>query len=154
MHAALAAAERLDRALAVLARPGMRTRLHHAVSTAAGTTIDRAAYLVLRWLHLEGPARITDVALQMGVEPSTASRHVHLLDKRGWIAKERDAADRRVATAVVTPKGAAVVERMEQERRRILATALDDWSHQDLNRFIDSLEHLAVDLSDALDGIE
>lgn len=154
MSPASTRAERLDRAIAVLSRTGTRVRFHRLLSEAAGSHIDRAVYLVLRRLALEGPARVTEVAAQMAVEPSTASRHIRMLEKRGWIVKERDAEDGRVLTASVTPAGRTLVRRIETERRRILEMSLTDWSDDEVGEFIDHLERFVDDLSAALEAID
>lgn len=147
-------ADRLDTAMTAIARRGIHTRLQRAVTRAAGTDIDRAAYFALRLLHVGGPARITDVADVMGVEPSTASRHVHMLEKRGWLVKSADPSDGRAAIAEVTGKGRALVEAIQAERRTIIDAALTGWSDAELDRFVRLFERFADDLAAALDDLE
>lgn len=142
--------ERLDRAMSILARRGAGHRMHQMLRRAAGSEIDHAGYLVLRRIQLEGPTRITDLADAMGVEPSTASRHVQALEDEGWLVKKAQTADRRVILADVTPSGLAVVERVETERHRIFDRALADWSDAEVDRFVELFERFANDLSDAL----
>ncbi len=145
-------AERLDHTLCIVARSGTLNRLHRALVTSAGVDVDRAAYLVLRMLHVDGAARISDLAAVMGVEPSTASRHVHMLEQRGWVNKRNDAADRRVAVAEVTARGRDLVEQIEAERRRIFDRTLAGWPDADLDTFAGLFERFADDLASALEG--
>lgn len=139
--------QRLDRAMSVLARRGTATRLHRRVTRAADVDVDRAAYLVLRRIASDGPSRITDVACRMGVEPSTTSRHVRALERRGWLEKQVDATDARVALAAVTAAGSAVVETVEAERHRILSRTLDGWDRDEVEVFIEQIERFVDDLT-------
>ncbi len=147
-------AERLDRAMSLLARRGTMTRFHRRLAGAAGVSIDRAHYLVLRRIHLEGASRITELADLMGVEPSTISRHVQLLEARGWLTRKPGESDKRVSMADVTAEGAEIVEAIEQERRRILDRTLAHWSDAELDRFVELFDRFASDLSDALHELE
>jgi DNA-binding MarR family transcriptional regulator len=154
MHAILTRADRLDRAMTMIGRRGTLTRFHRAVMRACGSEVDRAVYLVLRRLNADGPARITDLADGMAVEPSTISRHVHMLERKGWLVKSADPSDGRVAVAAVTEEGRALVEAMEAERRRILDRTLARWSDADLDRFVALFERFADDLADTLDDLD
>lgn len=151
MHPVLTRAERLDRAMSKIGRRGTLNRFHSAVTRAAGSDIDRSAYLVLRRLHMDGAARITDLAFMMGVEPSTASRHVQMLANRGWLTKRQDPSDRRVAMAEATEDGHSLVEAIEHERREILDRTLVDWTDRDLDQFVRLFEQFAEDLAAAVD---
>jgi DNA-binding MarR family transcriptional regulator len=142
--------ERLDRAMSLLARRGTLTRLHRKLERAAGVDIDRAGYLVLRRIHHDGAMRVGDVAELMGVEPSTASRHIQALERRGWLEKHTDSHDGRVALVDQTVAGAELVERIESERHRILDVALSGWTDRELDVFVESFERFANDLFDAV----
>lgn len=144
----------LERAISSLARRGTLGRLHRALIDTAGVDIDRAAYLVLRRLHLDGPARIGDLATRSGVEPSTVSRHVRMLESRGWLVKLPDADDRRAMQASVTADGAALVAAVERERHTLLDQALDGWSEDDIDRFVELMNRFTDDLIVALDRWE
>jgi DNA-binding MarR family transcriptional regulator len=144
----------LERAISSLARRGTLGRLHRALIDTAGVDIDRAAYLVLRRLHLGGPARIGDLATRFGVEPSTVSRHVRMLESRGLLVKLPDVDDRRAMQASVTPDGAALVAAVERERHALLDEALADWPEDDVARFVKLMERFTDDLTTVLDRWE
>lgn len=150
MNTTVSRSDRLDRAMHILARRGTGTRLHRLLVEAAGSDVDHAGYLVLKRIQVDGPIRITDLADLMGVEPSTASRHVQTLEENGWLEKQPQTEDRRVILAGVTPSGLAVVERVETERHRIFDRALADWPDEDVDRFVELFERFASDLSDAV----
>lgn len=146
--------ERLDLAMSLLARRGTVTRFHRRLVRASGVEIDRAGYLVLRRIHLEGATRVTDLADIMGVEPSTVSRHVQYLEERGWLRREPHPSDGRVSMVNITPEGAELVERIEVERRRILDRTLSAWSDAEIDRFVELFDRFANDLSHALGVLE
>lgn len=77
--------------------------------------------MLLRRLQL-GPAPQSILAQQMRVSPSTMSATIDALERRGWVARERDDADRRVARVVLTEAGRAVLTTMDD----VAASALDD----------------------------
>lgn len=146
--------ERLDLAMSLLARRGTVTRFHRWLMRASGVEIDRAGYLVLRRIQLDGATRITDLADVMGVEPSTVSRHVHTLEGRGWLRREAHPCDGRVSMVDITADGTELVEQMEVERHRILDRTLSHWSDVEIDRFVELFDRFANDLSHALGELE
>ena len=77
--------------------------------------------MLLRRLQL-GPASQGALAQQMRVSPSTMSATIDALERRGWVARERDETDRRVTRVVLTEAGQAVLTTMDV----VAASALDD----------------------------
>lgn len=71
----------------------------------AGVAVERADYDVLRGVAEHGPVRVTDLARQLGVDPSTASRQVKTLERQGMLARDGDPRDGRVAHLALTPAG-------------------------------------------------
>lgn len=123
------------------------TRLHHQVGMQAGVECDRAGYLVMRRIVSEGPIRVTDLAREVGVEPSTVSRHLQAIEARGWVRRLADAEDRRAALFEATRAGKEVVVRMERERRRVLAAVLEGWDQADRDALLDLTERYANELA-------
>ena len=140
--------ERLERATAGLQRHGTLQRLHEHVAAQAGVDCERAVYLVLRRVAGEGPMRVTEVARDLGVEPSTASRHLQCLETKGWVTRLADPEDRRAALVAATPAGEDAVRKVETERRAVLAGALKDWEPADRERLFDLTERFYADLSE------
>lgn len=142
---------RLDVSLGTMTRRQAILAMYTRLTTKAGTTLERAAYLVLKQLTLDGPMRITDLAAHHGVEPSTMTRHTQGLEAAGLIAKLSDATDKRVCLAEVTPEGSRIVGKVEAERARILEAVLSGWDPEDGERFVDLMEHFVADLAAELD---
>jgi DNA-binding MarR family transcriptional regulator len=77
-----------------------------------------------------GPVSQQELADYLGLEKSTVSRLAAGLEKRGWLSRERDPANRRVYRLVLTAEGDAAVARLtahlEASHERILDALTDD----------------------------
>ena len=78
-----------------------------------------------------GPIPLTALARAEQVRPPTMSRLVRSLEEAGLVAREGDAADRRVQRFVATPRGRRVLEDARARRVRLLADALAGLSAED-----------------------
>lgn len=141
---------RLDLSMAELTRSGAIRRFYQWLAEAAGATLERSAYLALKQLATDGPTRITDLAVQHGVEPSTMSRHTRQLENAGLVLKRPHPEDGRVALAEATPAGRRVVRKVETERRHIFSSVLSSWDPRDADRFVDLMERFNSALSERL----
>jgi DNA-binding MarR family transcriptional regulator len=144
--------ERLEAAVSRIARRKGLGDLHSYLKSVTGVDIDRAGYAVLRKIN-DGPTRITDLAVELGVEPSTISRHVQRLEERGLLERVRDPKDRRATLVDTSGQGFAVVRRVEEDRRRILALILESWDADERRIFVDLMERFAADLIEAIESM-
>lgn len=133
--------------MATLFRHGTLQRLHDHVASQAGIDCERAAYLVMVRVVAEGPIRVTDLARDLGLDPSTISRHLQAIEVRGWIQRLADPADGRATLVAATESGGEAVAQLQAERRRVLATVLDGWERADRDALFDLTERFAADLS-------
>ena len=140
--------ERFQQAMAGLFRHGTLQRLHEHVASRAGIDCERAGFLVMRRVVSEGPIRVTDLARDLGLDPSTISRHLHAVEVRGWVLRLSDPTDRRATLVTATKDGERVVARLETERRRVLASVLAGWDQADRDALFDLTERFAADLTD------
>lgn len=145
---------RLEEAFSSLFRRAMVQRLHDRAVSRAGYECDRAAYLVMRRIVAEGPVRITDLARDVGVEPSTISRHVKPLERRGWVRRTADPDDARVSLLDATDEGVRGVEAIEREWRGFLASVLDAWDRSDRETLITLLERFAADIEQKFSDLD
>jgi len=76
-------------------------------------------------LASRGPQRITDIAADLGVAPSTATRMCDRLARKGLIRRYRTAADRREVRLSLTRPGEDMVRKLSQSRRDELARYVD-----------------------------
>jgi DNA-binding MarR family transcriptional regulator len=67
-----------------------------------------------------GPRRITELADIEGHAQPTMTLLVKRLEQRGWVARERDAADGRVVLVSLTGAGTAALEELRAAYRAVL----------------------------------
>ncbi|MCU1381125.1 MAG: MarR family transcriptional regulator [Acidimicrobiales bacterium] len=119
------------------------------VLDAAATKLSGAGLNALRIIARSGPIAGTEVARQLGVDQSTASRQIRPLEDAGLVARNADEADRRVAWLEATDEGRAVLERIHGQRRDDVELVLGDWSAEDRADLARLLERFKQSMLDA-----
>jgi DNA-binding MarR family transcriptional regulator len=114
--------------------------------------LDPAMMFVLHQVLANGSLRVSELAGCMGLDASTASRHVRHLEDGGYLARTGDPGDRRASRIRLTPKGRAALARAMRARAAVVDRAIADWPVGDraalttlLTRLADSLDRLAAD---------
>ena len=114
--------------------------------------IDPAMMFVLYQIQANGPLRVSALASCMGLDASTASRHVRHLEDEGYLARAGDPGDRRASRIRLTPKGRAALARAMRARAAVVDRAIAHWPEEDraalttlLTRLADSVDRLAAD---------
>jgi DNA-binding MarR family transcriptional regulator len=77
-------------------------------------------YRTLVVLAARGPQRAAEVAVELGVTPSTGTRMCDRLVRKGLIRRTRTASDRRSVRLTLTPAGRALVDEVTTRRREEL----------------------------------
>jgi DNA-binding MarR family transcriptional regulator len=134
--------DRLADALSVIVRQASLPRAFERVSERAGILIERTGFPILRAIG-SGPARVTALAAELGVDLSTMSRQVRALEEAGLITRTPDPADGRAAVLALTPEGVEVLKRLRASRRSLVAEQVGDWDEQDVERLADLLTRLS-----------
>jgi DNA-binding MarR family transcriptional regulator len=113
---------------------------------------DPAMMFVLYQVLANGSLRVSELAGCMGLDASTASRHVRHLEDEGYLARAGDPGDRRASRIRLTPKGRAALARAMRARAAVVDRAIAAWPGEDraalttlLTRLADSLDRLAAD---------
>jgi DNA-binding MarR family transcriptional regulator len=114
--------------------------------------IDPAMMFVLHHVFVRGSLRVSALAETMGLDTSTASRHVRQLEGGGYLARTGDPDDRRASQVRLTRRGRAALDRAMRARAALVDRAIADWPVEDrtrlttlMTRLADSLDRLAVD---------
>ena len=81
------------------------------------------------------PASVRDVAEQLGLDHSGASRLVAGAVGRGLLADAGPAGDRRHRRVVVTPAGARLVADAHRWQERVFGELTADWSSEEVAEF-------------------
>jgi DNA-binding MarR family transcriptional regulator len=114
--------------------------------------IDPAMMFVLHHVAARGPLRVSALAGAMGLDTSTASRHVRQLEDGGYLARTGDPDDRRAFQVRLTRRGRAALDQAMRARGRLVDRATADWPEDDratlttlMTRLAESLDRLADD---------
>jgi len=107
-------------------------------------------FTALAVVHRLGDARVSDVAEQLSVDLSVASRQLAALAGAGYVEREPDPDDRRATRLRITPLGTQV---LRDSHRRMVATAtraLAGWSEDEVSQLAAQLERLREDFAAAV----
>jgi DNA-binding MarR family transcriptional regulator len=85
------------------------------------TDVTLAQHRALVVLASRGPQRAVDIAVELGVNPSTGTRMCDRLVRKGLIRRARIAGDRRVVRLTLTAVGRGMVDEVTRRRREELA---------------------------------
>ncbi len=114
--------------------------------------IDPAMMFVLHHVPARGPLRVSALAEAMGLDTSTASRHVRQLEDGGYLARTGDPDDRRAFQVRLTRRGRAALDQAMRARGTLVDRATADWPDDDratltilMTRLADSVDRLADD---------
>jgi DNA-binding MarR family transcriptional regulator len=110
---------------------------------------DTAVVPCLATLMRGGPMRVSALAAELGLDVSTASRHVSRLEANGLIARTPDPSDQRATMLALTPAG---VDRMDvhlRHRADVLRAATKSWAESDVAALIELINRLADDIGTA-----
>ena len=97
------------------------------------------------------PARVKDVAHELHVDLSVASRQLTALATAGYINREPDPEDRRAQLVSLTPAGTAALERAHERIVGVFASALGGWTEGDIGSLTTALTRLRADYERAVD---
>lgn len=136
----------IERGLSTIVRWGNLPRVRDRYVAAAGMALDRSSYVFLVRLNERGPARLSELAQNLGIDLSTASRQVHHLQVAGLVQRTAVEEDRRAAVLSVTADGKAMVERILTARRCVITDLLEGWTPQQRQELARVLSHLADDM--------
>lgn len=79
---------------------------------------------ILVRIATRGPQTPGDIATELGVHPSNATRTAEKLVRAGLIERQSNPDDRRYVRLTLTPEGERLVERVIQHRRDAIAAVL------------------------------
>jgi DNA-binding MarR family transcriptional regulator len=139
--------DELEAAFALMARKGGLPRLHERLTAATGLTLDHSSTQLIRRLADAGPIRLSEVALQMGLDLSTVSRLVAHLEAMGLVERRTDDLDRRASLLSLSSSGRLVSAKICEGRRDLFTQILSEWDERDVRRFAALVTRFAHDLA-------
>ncbi|WP_435110952.1 MarR family winged helix-turn-helix transcriptional regulator [Nocardiopsis synnemataformans] len=117
------------------ARPDYRRRLLKGVEGVSGVGTLRVLRSIERAEARGQAPAIGQVARDLEVEQSTASRAINETTKRGLTVRRPCADDQRQVLLELTDLGRQAALRATGNRQEMVAEALADWSEEDVSRF-------------------
>ena len=97
---------------------------------------------VLSLLRARGPLTQQEILEEMGVRPGSLSELLHKLEARGYIQKEKSAADKRNYNVSLTPDGAAALEEMQAQYGAAMSDLLSGLTGEEREQLAALLEKL------------
>jgi DNA-binding MarR family transcriptional regulator len=121
--------------------PPLMRMLHGALRRHAGTDEDPPNFGQIRMLEMlqAQPWKLTDLATRHHVAASTMSRTVDLLVKRGWVARQSAAHDRRQVILVLTEAGQRAQQAFAEQSRAVVSELMERLDQHERVRLIDGL---------------
>ncbi|MBT2458867.1 MarR family winged helix-turn-helix transcriptional regulator [Streptomyces sp. ISL-86] len=141
----------LQHQVAVFARRAEQTRLGGVGQ--ARNSMDRAAYLLLNRLDLEGPMGVKALAGGMGIDSSTVTRQVAPLVDSGLVKRTSHPEDGRAVVLALSPRGLARLEEVRSSRRELMARVTEGWSEAERESFTGLLTRFNVSLSELMSAV-
>lgn len=97
---------------------------------------------VVQALQDRGGATVNEVADQLGIDQSGASRFITQAVEHGYLRKVASPADARRRLLVVTDSGVALVETAHQWQEDVFTELASDWSKAEIEQFHHLMERL------------
>ncbi|WP_411105718.1 MarR family winged helix-turn-helix transcriptional regulator [Streptomyces sp. cmx-4-9] len=141
----------LQHQVAVFARRAEQTRLGGVGQ--ARNSMDRAAYLLLNRLDLEGPMGVKALAGGMGIDSSTVTRQVAPLVDSGLVKRTSHPEDGRAVVLALSPRGLTRLEEVRSSRRELMARVTEGWSEEERKAFTELLTRFNLSLSELMAAV-
>lgn len=111
-------------------------------SKVASYGLDYEDIYLLQYLRNESPARMGDIAGEMHIPISTATRVVDRLEAKRLLRRGKDPRDRRSVLVSLEKQGEAAVRQIEEHTFAILTRNLDGFTDEDIAAFFKTAVHL------------
>ncbi len=101
-----------------------------------------------------GEGHMHEIATGLQVDPSTVTRSIDRLERRGLVERRRDTANRRFVRVVLTDDGRRVHETLLRRRLAFVDAVLDHFDDDDRAALVRLLPALADSVTDALGALD
>lgn len=125
-----------------------RPQRDEAMVREAGIALDRALFPLLVLVERLGPIGVVELADRVGRDYTTVSRQVAKLENLGLILRQASAVDRRVRESVITEKGKAMTDRVDETREKIGVSIFSTWDEGDFDNLVRLMRKFADELKD------
>lgn len=124
--------------------PTFRRGLHELTRQQKGIEPDAQTMGQSRLLKIlsRGPRTLGELAAHHGVTPSTMSRSIDVLVRRGWVSRESNPADRRQVILRLTGAGQAAQTELARQTEDMLTQLIEELAPAEQERLFDGLDVL------------
>ncbi|AZF04870.1 MarR family winged helix-turn-helix transcriptional regulator [Pseudomonas sp. R5-89-07] len=133
----------LHRSLISIVSVMNRPRNDERLIAQAGVHLDQALFRLLVVIERVGPIGVVDLAGRLGRDYTTISRQVSKLERMELVIRHENSEDRRMREAVVSAKGKAVTDKIDQARERLARDIFQDWAAEDINCLVRLMRQFA-----------
>ncbi len=116
--------------------------------------LEPGTFWLLRTIATHGPARVSEVAGHVGLDPSTVSRHVAHLERSGLIDRTPDPEDGRAHLIAASAEGRHRLDAAYERRREVLTRSLAGWDPRDVAEFERLLQQFVHSVETTTDQLE
>ncbi|XXE09045.1 winged helix-turn-helix transcriptional regulator [Pseudomonas sp. Z1-14] len=113
-----------------------RPRNDERLIAEAGVHLDQALFRLLVVIERVGPIGVVDLAGRLGRDYTTISRQVSKLEHMELVIRHENSEDRRMREAVVSAKGKAITDQIDQARERLARGIFQDWAAEDITDLV------------------
>jgi MarR family transcriptional regulator for hemolysin len=113
--------------------------------------LTRSQWLVINRLHRRPGATQSELAEMLEVEKATAGRMVDRMEKKGWVVRRPDAADRRVNRLHLTDEADLIQLQLAEISERTVNDALALLSARQRDQFAESMRRVKRQLQSMLE---
>jgi DNA-binding MarR family transcriptional regulator len=137
---------RIQESIAWLIRLGEFHRFHRG-EAGGGPMLDRTAFLLLSRLGEGEPMTMGEIAEQLDMTPSTATRRVAPLADAGLVRRDRHPDHHRTVFITITEAGRTRLAAVREARVETLRQTFRDWSPEELGNLSATMERLTQTLA-------
>jgi DNA-binding MarR family transcriptional regulator len=118
----------------------------------AGRGLERPAYMLLSRVAINGPSRLSGLAVEACLDLSTVSRQVAALETAGLVRRTADPSDRRASLIEATDTGTEVFLANRDAWLAIWRELIGDWTPEERQTFATLFTQLNGAIADRLPG--
>jgi len=105
------------------------------------------AIFLLQFLRRNSPAKMSEIAEEMNIPISTATRVVDRVEAKGLISRKKDLKDNRIILVSLKSKGEKIVREVEDHTFEIISKNLAEFNEDKIRSFIETASHMGKILS-------
>lgn len=116
-----------------------------------GHAMPATCWALLEHLDAAGPMRVSDIAAGHGVDVSSITPRLKVLEAEGLVERRRDPRDRRVSVIAIGEEGREALESLHRARLELFSRALTPEDLERLPHLTEMLGRITKSLQESLD---